>query len=272
MRYRPRDLIIIVAVAAAFFGVGLLVLCGSEVVSPWAALIPAGLAALFTAGVLYLYRYLMELRRLSFQDYRQLETMFSLMPAINPRAPLPPMRNWSMAPDMAVLLAEQIRGLGPKVIVEASSGISTLISAYVLESLGAGRVVSLEHDPVYAQKTRDLLERHGLSKWAVVLDAPLVSHRLGSEDHRWYDLSQLDVEQIDLLVVDGPPIQIGDSARYPAVPLLVGKLSSNAVVMLDDGIRSQEKEIARRWVAEFPQFKSEYIATDSGTFIFSSKS
>jgi len=50
-----------------------------------------------------------------------------------------------------------------------------------------------------------------------------------------------------MIIVDGPPNDIAVDARYPAVPLLIGKLHDKSMVLVDDGARPGEKEIVSRW-------------------------
>jgi hypothetical protein len=50
-----------------------------------------------------------------------------------------------------------------------------------------------------------------------------------------------DIDEIDLLLVDGPPGSLGEMARYPALHVLESQLASNAVVILDDADRPDER-------------------------------
>src|SRR3712207_7775099 len=55
----------------------------------------------------------------------------------------------------------------------------------------------------------------------------------------WYSTSALaDVDEINLLLVDGPPGNTSKLARYPAVPALRDKLGPGATVMLDEDRKS----------------------------------
>jgi hypothetical protein len=75
-------------------------------------------------------------------------------------------------------------------------------------------VYSLEHDPISAAETRAMLADHGLDDWATVIDAPLVPVTLGGETFRWYDDSGLKgLKAIDMLVIDGPPLDTNALAR-----------------------------------------------------------
>jgi predicted O-methyltransferase YrrM len=154
--------------------------------------------------------------------------------------------------------------------VELGSGVSTLIAAYCLRDNGNGKIISLEHDPLYSGVTRDNLHRHGLQHIAEVLDAPIGPVTVNDEVRRWYDVSALDAldSEVDLLIVDGPPRSVQHLARYPALPLLINRLAADAVVLVDDANRNDERETVLRWQSEFPDFTVMCSRTGDGTALF----
>lgn len=183
----------------------------------------------------------------------QIESLLALYAEIRPEHGLPPMRGWAASPDFLRALAAQIGDGTPETVVECSSGVSTLVAAACLRRAGRGRVLSLEHDPVYAEKTRRLLRVHGLEAHAEVIDAPLVELALPGWQGQWYDASRLPAGlSIDLLVVDGPPWFSAELARYPAFPVLRDRLAPAARLLLDDADRVDERTIVERWLAAAP--------------------
>jgi len=98
---------------------------------------------------------------------------------------------------------------------------------------------------------RQLLEERGLSNWATVVDAPLSPMEVDAMTFKWYDPASirdvLALPKVDALIVDGPKGDTGPLARYPAVPMLKERLGADFMVVLDDGHRTDEKEIARLW-------------------------
>jgi predicted O-methyltransferase YrrM len=142
-----------------------------------------------------------------------------------------------------------------------------VILAYACRAVGAGRVVSLEHDARFAAATRKMLEERGLSKWAEVRDAPLSEVGVGDSTWRWYDPASLPDGPFDLVLVDGPPGGTGPEARYPAVPMLFDRLADDALVVLDDARRADERAIGERWAAEFDGFSLEWLPHDHGTLL-----
>lgn len=55
----------------------------------------------------------------------------------------------------------------------------------------------------------------------------------------------------------GPPGSLGETARYPALHVLEYQLAPNAVVILDDADRPDEKGIIQRWVTEVAGLRKE---------------
>jgi len=200
-----------------------------------------------------------------------LDSLHQPLRELHPRFPLPSMRvpgNWTATPDFAQILMGLIEQERPRVVVELGSGVSSVVCGYTVEKNGEGRVVSLDHERAYAEKSQELVASHDLQACVNVRHAALREYSLSGETWRWYDEAALhDVQLIDLLIVDGPPAAGRPWARYPALPLLMKKLSDRAVIVLDDGVRKDEREIVRRWLKEFAGFRSEYLQTEKGTFI-----
>jgi predicted O-methyltransferase YrrM len=184
--------------------------------------------------------------------YAQLVAWHDLNRLLQFKQPLPPLRGWAASPDFLLVIAQDALQRQPEVIVECSSGTSTLTLARCCQINGKGRVFSLEQDPEYAAATRKRLLEQGLDDWATIVDAPLVSYeKMGGQ--RWYSLEGLDATKpIDLLVIDGPPWNTAALARYPALPMLIERLSSNAAIYLDDAERDEEKATLKRWSEEIP--------------------
>jgi len=199
------------------------------------------------------------------QLYRQLEALACLQQELQLARSLPSTRGWAASPDFLLALVRQVQASAPCVVLECSSGASTVVLARALQQQGHGQLLSLEHDAYYATQTRRELARHGLSGWAQVIDAPLRPHLLGGESWPWYDLAQLPAGlAIELLVIDGPPQATRSLARYPAGPLLFPMLSGGACVYLDDAARAGEQAVLERWQAEFPQLQQSMLPCEKG--------
>jgi predicted O-methyltransferase YrrM len=183
---------------------------------------------------------------------REIEGLLQLFRGFTPRAPMPSSGDFALNPTDLLDLLHLVERRRPALVLELGSGTSTVWLAYALERLG-GRLVSVDHDPVYAERTRAALAAHGLDGVAEVRTAPLAQVVVGDEAYRWYALDAFrDLQDVDLLLVDGPPEATGPAARFPALLMLESRLSRTATVVLDDANRPQETEALRRWTETVP--------------------
>jgi predicted O-methyltransferase YrrM len=195
------------------------------------------------------------------QTFRQLEALQNLNAVLPTSDVLPATRGWAASPDLLLALVDLVIIERPSLIVECGSGASTLWLALALRRFGIdGRIIALDHDPVFGRKTRDFLARHDVLDLAEVRDAPLESFSLDGETYSWYARTAWkDLAGIDLLFVDGPPAATGHQARYPALPLLNKSLSPVATIVLDDLIVPDMREVLPRWLDADPGFSSEIL-------------
>ncbi len=201
-------------------------------------------------------------------NYKQIEACFSLFSMIKINNPLPHMRSWAISPDFANIIVSLVKEKKPAVILELGSGVSTLVTAYALKATGRGKVIALEHNENFASVSNNNLEKHDLQNMATVIHAPLKEVKIQDKNFLWYDIKQLEkINSIDFLIVDGPPGNIQELARYPALPLLFKLLSKKAVILIDDYIRGDEKRIVDLWLREFDCFKEEIIDTEKGAVV-----
>lgn len=256
------------ALASVLFGALGWWLTGSETVAVISAVIMSQFS--IASAIFQIYR---STRRDLEDQQRKFQAVLWLQNRLPLRRPLPYMTGWAATPELALELHERIVEDRPTSIVELGSGITTLICAYTLEREGIdGRVVSFDHDEPYAQQTRRQLADHGLQDRAEVRSAPLTDWSARDVTDRWYDLGSLEgLREVDLLVVDGPPLREGLLARHPALPVLIGALSERGVVVLHDTRREEETETVRRWLAEFPEFHAETRWTEKGITVLRRK-
>lgn len=156
-------------------------------------------------------------------------------------------------------------------IVELGGGVSTVLLARLLAQGCPGsdpdsdpdadrRLITVEHDAVWARWLTGQLDREGLGRFARVVHAPLAPHERAIGGLSWYDADALEAgldaalrgDPIDLLVVDGPPAWARgfELARYPALPVLRDRLAAGATIVLDDVDRAGERRVLRRWAEE----------------------
>jgi predicted O-methyltransferase YrrM len=155
-----------------------------------------------------------------------------------------PWTSGSMRPAGLVEVCNEIVHGDRTRILECGSGVSTVLLARLLRERGRGVLTSLEHDLHWATLIREQLEQEHLEQIARIVHAPLEG------DPPWYRLDEAP-DEIDLLIVDGPPaFEPGHSARrVPALPRFDNSLVHDAAVILDDLDRPGEQETVMTWEA-----------------------
>jgi hypothetical protein len=161
------------------------------------------------------------------------------------RDPYLPWTSGSMRPAALVTVCNAVVHGRRTRIVECGSGMSTVVLARLLRERGEGGLVALEHDKHWAALVEEQLRSEDLSDIARVHYAPL------GNDPPWYDLHDSDrlPDEVDLLIVDGPPaFDPGhETRRAPALPWFADRLVPGATVILDDIDRDGEREVLSRW-------------------------
>jgi predicted O-methyltransferase YrrM len=195
------------------------------------------------------------------QTFRQMEALQNLNAVLPVSDLMPATRGWAASPDLLAVLVDLVITQRPALVVECGSGASTLWLALTMRQFKIdGKIVALDHDPVFGGKTRDLLARHDVAGIAEVRDAPLESYTLDGQGYSWYSRQAWqDLTGIGLLFVDGPPAATGHQARYPALPLLSDSLSPSATIVLDDLVVPDMQDTLRLWLDAYPAFTSELL-------------
>jgi len=200
--------------------------------------------------------------------FDQLQALDAVRDTMHGAIALPQTRGWAASPDLLREIAGTVIRERPRVVVETGSGASTIAIAACLHRNGSGHLWSLEHLPDHAAAARQALATHGLTEWVTIVDAPLVDMRLAAGEWPWYDTSAFTPDgPIDLLLVDGPPAATAAMARYPALPVLGSRLAQGAVVILDDVIRSDEREMVVTWQRERPGLQARYLPLEKGAYV-----
>ncbi|KAA3632569.1 MAG: class I SAM-dependent methyltransferase, partial [Proteobacteria bacterium] len=160
----------------------------------------------------------------------------------------------------AIVILRFVQRVDPQLVVECGSGMSSFVIGRALQLKGSGKCIAFEDDRAYAERHREELREAGLSEYVEVYHTPIREHEISGKRWLWYDIDGVTIERnIDLLFVDGPKGKLQPMSRYPAVPVLKDRLTSGAVVLLDDAQRGDERKIAARWQEEFAPTHSEFI-------------
>ncbi|MEX0649220.1 MAG: class I SAM-dependent methyltransferase [Balneolaceae bacterium] len=226
-----------------------------------------GLTSFFLLTTLFhVYRILK--KEFGFLQYK-IQALQEIYHLLSIRSPLPSMTSWAATPELAIKVIELIQTHKPNIIVELGSGITTLLSGYALERFHPdGKLISIDHDPIYTEKTLNKIHHHKLEKFIELRNAPLTKTELNGKRWNWYNTDQLHFDKtIDLVIVDGPPVKTQKDARYPALPLLFNHLSQSSVIIIHDTHRDAESRIVDSWLENFPVFEKEPFSTEKGITI-----
>jgi hypothetical protein len=166
--------------------------------------------------------------------------------------PFTPWPESALAPSALLTILNDIVINGRHAVVELGAGISTVYLGKVLSQRG-GRLISIESDASWIVVVRKMLDEAGVADSVELQHAPLERHPLCMDDGDWYSSQRVQAAvgdgRIDALIVDGPPAYRAGTqlARYPALPVLQGRLADRCAVFLDDIARPGERRVAKAW-------------------------
>lgn len=182
---------------------------------------------------------------------------------------IPPVfTEWTIDGDLLKIIIDDIYNKKYNInILELGSGLSTIILSQILNKLNNGKLYSIEHDRIFYEKTKKLLELNKLDNICDLFFSPLENVYINGIKWIWYNTYFLSkVNNIDILIIDGPPAYIQKMSRFPALPILIDKLNYNISIYLDDGNREDEKKIIREWKNLYKELNFEFINTLKGAW------
>jgi predicted O-methyltransferase YrrM len=206
----------------------------------------------------------------SVSHFEQTEALLGIYSAFSEKTPppLPKTRGWAASPDFLKVVHKKIEKRRPNLVVELGSGSSTIISGYSLKKNGKGSAISFDHEKEYADITRERVSFHNLEGQCEVINAPLKNYNIRKEIWSWYSLNEFCPKNtVDIVIVDGPPGGTQYMARYPALELLYEYLSEDAIFIVDDADRKDEKNMVKRWKSENENIDVEYLESEKGIYI-----
>lgn len=160
---------------------------------------------------------------------------------------LPNLGSWKADTGFLHRIVDAVEELRPQVVVELGAGASTLVCARALALNGGGRLISFDQHRDFVEATARWVEEEGGDadlRWA-----PLAEDA-SDWPGRWYSLRGVP-DQIDLIIIDGPPWAVHPFVRG-AAECLFDRLRPGGMVLLDDAARPGERIVARRWRKNWP--------------------
>ncbi len=204
------------------------------------------------------------------KSYRQLEILIPIINQLDITKTLPrtnALNDYAASPDFLRAIVDIIEKNKPNLIIEAGSGVSTLIASYSLKKYSPkGKIISFDHDMLFANKTKEEIKNHELEDYSEIIYSDLIQYP--EQNFSWYNINEITFKnKIDLVIIDGPPSKLDKFARYPAIPLLLDNMSDKAIIILDDARRKSEQQIINKWKKNFTDFNFEYFDNDKGICI-----
>jgi predicted O-methyltransferase YrrM len=175
---------------------------------------------------------------------------------------LPNLGSWKADVGFLTRIVDHIEAQRPAHVVELGSGASTLVVARALQLHGGGTLTSFDQHADFVDSVRSWLRDHHLS--GNIEHASLVP-ATSPWPGLWYDLGKMP-ENIDLLLIDGPPWTLHPLVRGSAERLF-DQVAPGGTVMLDDASRPGERVIAARWRRRWTQFRWTLAPGIKGTLI-----
>lgn len=174
---------------------------------------------------------------------------------VDGEAHLPALGGWPLGAPAIISLGRKIAsGEISGNIAEFGGGASTIwIAAALRRARMKTRFFSIDHDSYYLAKTAREIEKHNLGEFVELVHAPIARYSFNEQSKQWYDEAALEqIEDLGLLIVDGPPGSIDKEVRLPSLFFAASRMRENAWVYLDDCHRPEEQQIAERWLEAFP--------------------
>ena len=181
--------------------------------------------------------------------FLQIESLLSIYNSLPNLKYLPATRGWAGSPDFLNKIIEVILKHKPRFVLEASSGVSSIVIGLALKKNNYGKSLSFEHDISYSKVTQKNINVNEIEDISTVMDCPINDYLIEGETWKWYETEGLTfTDKIDLLIIDGPPRTTQNLARYPAIPILHKHFSDNIIILLDDAKRPDEIVILEKWI------------------------
>jgi predicted O-methyltransferase YrrM len=201
--------------------------------------------------------------------FRSMQGLMNLYSMLQVRHPMPLTGKWAASPDLLAFLVSHIQRSKPSTVVDLGSGASTVWMATAIRDGGAqGRIVSVDHDAEFVARTSWMLRDAGLEHLVDIRHSSLATVDVLGESIKWYRPDTFDdIPTIDLLLVDGPPSSVYPMSRLGAVPILFSRLGNDAVVVVDDYGRPEERDVVKRWASRYPELEVRELDHEKGTAV-----
>ncbi len=123
--------------------------------------------------------------------FLQIEALLSIYNSLPNLKYLPATRGWAGSPDFLNKIIEVILKHKPGFVLEASSGVSSIIIGSALKKNNYGKSLSFEHDISYSKVTQKNLNVNEIEDISTVMDCPINDYLIEGETWKWYETEGL---------------------------------------------------------------------------------
>ena len=197
---------------------------------------------------------------------RQIACIAELQSTIAGPVPFGKLGGWAISADALAIVVRDVRKRRSPKVVEFGSGASTIAIAALLQTMGGGKLITIEHDLDYLQLVDSDLFAHGLKSVVDLRHLPMTSFSAAPplEAYHSYDLCQLDA-QFDVALVDGPiTAEFGAATRLAPLEWCVSRLHPGGSVYLDDAARTEERQVVATLIERHSGITAESLDTEKG--------
>lgn len=197
---------------------------------------------------------------------RQLACVAELQASIRVPIPFGKLGGWAISADALAAVVRDIRARRVPQVVEFGCGVSTIAIAGLLQTMGEGRLVTIEHDSTYLKLVEGDLLVCGLKEFVDLRHLEIVDFpgMPPLATCRSYDLSRLDAA-FDVALVDGPiTAEFGAATRMVPLEWCVGRLPRGGSIYLDDAERAEERQVVAAFRARHPEIEVEFLDAEKG--------
>lgn len=169
---------------------------------------------------------------------------------------------WPISPDIALFITGLFKREKVDYVIEFGSGTSTILFAKLFQKTDLhekkNRILSFEHHIEYLKETEYSIKEHSVDSIVNLCHAPLIPLPNSKDNKLYYDCNEQLLnfkraigqnKSVILILVDGPPGNLGEKSRFPAMDAILSCLSNHKLIfVVDDYQRKDEKKMVDEWI------------------------
>jgi|LSQX01.2.fsa_nt_gb hypothetical protein len=174
-----------------------------------------------------------------------------------------PVTGFSLSFQQIQHIINDIAYFKPNLILEFGSGISTVIISNFLKANNFNaKFYSVDNDLEWQSQVKNQIAGNNNTEF---LNFPIGDTEFSFKDEKvkWYQIPSnhflRSLNEIDLVIIDGPFGGICKYSRFGFIPFLMNKLSIDAIIFVDDTHRPDEMDICEEAREVFLKNKTKFF-------------